>query len=140
MTKKVTRTKPAPVAVEKAPKSRTLYMLTNVARPVAGKRLFAHTAAALATLGLAVPSRPVVNRAAVVTLMGHRAVSYHLSQKNFEAVGDGIRLTKSGMTTLAERETDKGMVAAFANLFKSGKPSAEIGVTARQIAGVSVAL
>lgn len=136
--KKVTRTtKPA---VKAEPKARTLYTLTNIARPVAGARLFAHTAAALSTLGLLGEKRPVVNRAAVVTLMGHRAVSYHLSQKNFEAVDDGIRLTKAGAATLGERETNKTMVSAFIALFKSGKTDPSIGVTAKQVAGVSVAL
>lgn len=138
-TKKVVRTRP--VAAKASPvRSKTLYTLTDIARPVAGNRLFAHTAAALTTLGMLSDQRPVVRRAAVISIMGPRAVSYHLNQKNFEAVGDGIRLTKSGLSTIREREADKGMVQKFIALFKNGKADKDIGVSSSQIAGVSVAL
>lgn len=138
--KKVSRTRPVAAVKAEPVRTKTLYTLTDIARPVAGNRLFAHTAAALTTLGMLSNDRPVVRRAAVVSVMGPRAVSYHLSQKNFEAVGDGIRLSKKGLAMVAERETDKGMIAAFVSLFKTGKPNKDIGVSASQIAGVNVAL
>lgn len=138
--KKVSRARPVAAKAAAPVRTKTLYTLTDIARPVAGNRLFAHTAAALATLGMLAKDRPVVRRAAAVSIMGPRAVSYHLSQKNFEAVGDGIRLTKSGLSMVEERETDKGMVSKFVALFKSGKPNKDIGVSQAQIAGVNVAL
>lgn len=136
--KRITRSKPT--ATPAPVRTKTLYTLTDIARPVAGNRLFAHTAAALTTLGMLSKDTPVVRRAAVISIMGPRAVAYHLSEKNFVAEGDGIRLSKKGLEKIGERETDKGMVQKFMALFKTGKADKDIGVSASQIAGVSVAL
>jgi hypothetical protein len=121
--------------------TRTLHILTDTARPVAGTRLFAHTQAALRLLGMATPKRQPVRRAAVTTVMGSRAVSYHLSQKNFEVTGDNsIRLTARGLKTITEREVEKSMVEKFVALFSKGKADSTIGVTKSNIAVANVAV
>lgn len=129
-------------AVTKVSKAKAikLHILTDSVRPKAGTKLFAHTMAAMAVLGLFTAARPVVRRAAVTTLMGSRAISYHLAEKNFETVGDGIRLTKSGLKAFSERAVSKTLVAKFAAFFKSGKLDKEIGAAKTDVAVAQVSV
>jgi hypothetical protein len=111
-----------------------IYSLDETTRPVAGRLLFAHTHAALTVLGLLDASRPAVGKSQVLTLMGQRAVSYHLKQGNIE---DGpnrtIRLSVLGLNSfkrrIAENKIDTTAASAYQAAFLDGTPDKAIGIT-----------
>lgn len=100
-----------------APKGATLHVATDTARPDVGKLLAAHTHAALTVLGMLQPARPSANRAAVSTVMGARAVKYHVGKGNFEVTESGIRLTSAGYSSMTARVADGKVDVASANAF-----------------------
>jgi hypothetical protein len=136
----------APVAVkEKAAAPikaavRNLYIITDIARPQSGPRLFAHTYAALHTLGMFGKDRPAVLRSAVQSFVGATAIKYHVRTKGtMVEQGDRIRLTEPGVTFFKSREFDPKVAAGFEALFKSGTPDGA-GVRKEHIVPVSVAV
>lgn len=152
-------TKPAPKATAKAvakapqkapvrsaPASKTskaavrqLYMLTDAARPSKGTMLYAHTHAAFDALGMLKESRPSVLRSTVQTLIGQRALRYHLQdRKNLEAVdAERVRMTPAGVAFFRDRlstgRVSKPTADAFYNVFVNGKADAKIHVKQTQI-------
>lgn len=119
--------KPAAPAVElvsrTAAKGQSLYVISDAARPGFGKALFAHTHAALTVAGMLAPSRPAVPRNMVTTIMGQRAVNYHVAQGNFEDAADhGIRLSSAGYSTFRDRASrlDAKLANGFVGLFLDG--------------------
>lgn len=108
-----------------AAKGAQLYVATDTARPAVGKLLAAHTHAALTVLGMLQPSRPASSRAAVSTIMGARAVKYHMGEGNFEDTADnGLRLSSAGYSKLQERvhggKIDVAQANAFMDMFLDG--------------------
>lgn len=131
----------AKATVQQEGKGRTIHILTDDARPAAGTNLFAHTHAALKVVGALVPSRPAVRRSALVTLMGPRAVSYHVTQKNLEVMSGGkVRLTAGGFRSITERKVEAALVAKFVALFTKGAADKSLGIGKGDIATASVTL
>jgi len=105
----------------------------NNARPARGSRLFAHTHAALTLIGMLTPARPAVPEGAVATIMGTRAIKYHLAEGNFESTKDnGLRLTSQGLGKFVDRaqsgKIDGKLANGFMDVFTTGKASADAGV------------
>ena len=108
-----------------AAKGAQLYVATDSARPAVGKVLAAHTHAALTVLGMLQPSRPASSRSAVSTVIGARAVKYHMGEGNFEDTADnGLRLSSAGYSKLqarvSEGKIDVGAANAFMDMFLDG--------------------
>ena len=105
-------------------------------RPQSGKRLYAHTHAALALFGMLDASTPEAPRAAVLAFLGDTAVSYHTRERNFVDGKDGmIRLTPAGrnkfLNRVASGQVDTKMAMAFQSLFIDGKADPSLAVPAR---------
>lgn len=138
--------KPSPVAfVEKQakPGASIFAIAENGARPQSGSRLYAHTHAVLAILGMLSPQRPAVPQAIIRTVMGQTALKYHLSKGNFEEAADHkVRLSSEGLTVFRERQTtgkvDNKAANAFVDLFLTGKASADTGVAQANVFQVSL--
>ncbi len=108
-----------------AAKGAQLYVVTDSARPAVGKLLAAHTHAALTVLGMLQPSRPAASRSAVSTILGARAVKYHVGEGNFEDTSDnGLRLSSAGYGKLqarvAEGKIDVPTANSFMDMFLDG--------------------
>lgn len=119
------KTVETPLVSRQAKKGQTLFALVETARPVAGRALFAHTHAALTVTGMLQSSCPAIPQSVVYTLMGNRAISYHLKQGNFEQAKDhGIRLTTSGLNKFrgraAEGHIDAKMANGYVGMFLDG--------------------
>lgn len=113
-----------------ATKGQTLHVLSDSARPAAGRALFAHTHAALTVTGMLNPQRPAVPRNLVTTVLGQRAVNYHVAQGNFETTADhGIRLSATGYSGFRERADSGKVDAALANDFQGMLLDGEPGKT-----------
>lgn len=115
---------------------KTVHVLSEETRPVSGKKLYAHTHAALTILGMlgggAAPKK------AVLTVMGQRAVSYHLAQGNFESAPDhGIRLSTLGANFFKNRfiegKVDVQTANAYTTLFLDGTIDDVLGVNAGNV-------
>lgn len=110
---------------------KTVHVLSEETRPVSGSKLFAHTHAALTILGLL--NGEAAPKKSLLTVMGQRAVSYHLKQGNFEsAPNNAIRLTTLGGNFFKNRYLDNKIDVKLANgfteLFLDGKIDAALGV------------
>jgi|PlaIllAssembly_1097288.scaffolds.fasta_scaffold04731_5 hypothetical protein len=122
-----TAAKPAPVVAKAKAAApiktavRNLHIITDIARPQSGPRLFAHTFAALNTLGMFGKDRPAVLRSAVQSFVGATAIKYHVRTKGtMVEQGDRLRLTEPGVTFFKSREFDTKLAAGYEALFKSG--------------------
>jgi hypothetical protein len=107
-------------------KGATVHVVGETARPNAGKALFAHTNAVLTALGMLQPERPSVAKAAVLTLLGPRAVAHHLSAQHMERTGEDegeLRLTRKGFLRFQERQDliDVDMANSYLDLILDGK-------------------
>lgn len=101
-------------------------VLSVVARPSSGAKLYSHTHAALTILGMFSDGRPAVPKAAVITLIGQRAVDYHSKELNFEAAADQkIRLSITGMNEFKNRlssgRANPALANAYTDMFLDGK-------------------
>lgn len=136
----VKQSKPAPAKEQKpavptvqinsrrATKGQPVFVIDDAARPGAGRSLYAHTRAALTVTGLLQPSRPAVAKNSVLTLMGQRAVNYHLKQGNFEDAADRtLRLSSAGFNLFSTRAVDGKLTNAYIDMFLDGK-TADTGV------------
>lgn len=146
--KAVQKAAPAPAAVEAKAAPRTamkevvksLHILTDIARPQSGPRLFAHTVAALNVLGMFGKGHPGVRRAALQAMIGSTAVAYHLKKKGtMVEQGERIALTEFGAGFFPSRTFDKAEREGFEKLFKTGDGSA-VKVRKEHIVPVSLAL
>jgi uncharacterized protein YpmB len=107
----------------------TVYALRLGKRPSNGVRMFAHTHAALAFLGMLGDSRPAVPEAQLVAFLGQTAVTYHKAQHNLEsAPNQGIRLAQG--SKLLARAIDGKLANGFLSVFQTGKPNPDAGVDA----------
>lgn len=142
-TKVVKTAKPTSVESQKSKVKeavRKLHLITDIARPQSGPRLYAHTFAALGVLGMLSKDRPAVRRSAVQSLLGGTAVRYHTSVKgNMVADGDRLRLTADGLTFFTGRKGDPDAVKGFDKLFRTGDGSAA-GIKPTHIVPASVAI
>jgi hypothetical protein len=126
--------KPVVAFVPKVPApGKPVHVVRDGPRPTSGARLYAHTKAALHLLGL------MDNKAApmknVLTVMGQRAVSYHLKENNFVSAPDGkLKLSPAGLSKFRERTVDNDIANAFMTMFVTGKvDSAKLGLTADSV-------
>lgn len=147
------RTKAEPKAAAKAPAVakekaaapikvavRNLFIITDIARPQSGPRLFAHTYAALHALGMFSKDRPAVLRSAVQSFVGATAIKYHTRVKGtMVEQGDRIRLTEPGVAFFKSREFDPKVAAGFEALFKTGNAEGT-GIRKEHVVPVSVAV
>lgn len=116
--------------VRLAPKGKPIFALDEISRPRSGRLLLAHTHAALSVLGLMAEARPAVPKGSLLTLIGARAVKYHLSSDNLEDAPDGgIRLTLKGYNTFKTRSVDATAAMAFQAAFLDGKADPSINVS-----------
>ncbi len=116
-------------------KGQPIYMLDDKSRPVSGRLLLAHTHAALTILGLLDAARPVVKKSQLLTLIGQRAVNYHLTKDNIETAPDhGVRLSTLGYNVFNDRmksgKIDTEAAMLFQSAFLDGKPDGKINVKA----------
>lgn len=103
-----------------AKKGQVIHVIAEAARPGGGRALFAHTHAALQIMGLLDVARPAVPQASLLTVMGQRAITYHLKERNFEAAPDhGIRLSSIGLTKFRDRAANGHVDGKLANGFMS---------------------
>lgn len=114
-------------------KGTPIYQLDDISRPVSGRLLLAHTHAALSVLGLLDGKRPAVNKNQLLSLVGQRAVNYHLSKGNLEAAPDhGVRLSVLGYNVFNSRvsanKIDTEAATAFQSAFLDGVADSKIGI------------
>ena len=114
-------------------KGAPIYALDDVSRPGSGRLLLAHTHAALTVLGLLDAKRPAAKKAQLLTLIGQRAVNYHLGNGNFEAAPDhGVRLSILGLNSfnarVAASKIDTEAATAYQAAFLDGKPDGKVGI------------
>lgn len=102
------------------------YAIEDFARPQAGAALAAHTAAFLALSGMS--DGKAYPRAMATKVIGPRAISYHLGNKNFELTEDGLALTAKGINAMSARTIDAEKFAAFSEFFKTGELNDAINV------------
>ncbi len=124
--KSVTPTKPR---TRVAAAQSTYYSLVEGARPVAGERLHSHTQAVFEFMGL---TKKAWSRPKLETLMGKRAVSYHIGQENMAGDEEKVSLTPKGSGHFGKRLTaktyDAGLTAAFLAAIQSGTESTKYGI------------
>lgn len=111
-----------PRARVKAPK---FFVISTIARPAAGKRLFAHTHAALLFSGL------LHGKAAphdmMVRIVGPNTMGYHEEEGRIRVSDDGrsVRLTAAGKEFFLDRaeqkKLDPALIDAFVELFSTGR-------------------
>ncbi len=114
-------------------KGKAIFSLDDISRPASGRLLLAHTHAALSILGLLAANRPAASKSQLLTLIGQRAVNYHLSKGNLEAAPDhGIRLSVLGFNTFQSRvsasKIDTEAATAYQSAFLDGKPDPKVNV------------
>lgn len=102
------------------------YAIEDFARPQAGAALAAHTAAFLALSGM--NDGKACPRALATKVIGPRAISYHIGNKNFEVTEEGIALTAKGINAMNARTIDAEKFAAFSEFFKNGALNESINV------------
>ncbi len=119
---------------------KNLHIITDIARPQSGPRLFAHTIAAMTVLGMFDKSRPAVMRSALQAMIGATAVRYHAKTKgNLLEEGDRVRLTEPGVGFFRARKFDVAEEQGFEKLFLKGD-GADVKVRAQHIVPVSLAV
>lgn len=123
----------------------TLHLLAESGgRPTQGRALFAHTHAALTILGLLSSSRPAIPKGHLLTVMGQRAVTYHLKQVNFEETANNrVRLTTAGYNAFTNRakegKVDTNMANGFVSLFLDGTIASDLPIRAANVFKTSLA-
>lgn len=117
---KRTASKPAPVKTE------IRYAIQDFARPRAGAALIAHTAAFLELSGLS--DGKALPKAQAVRIIGARAVQYHTDNGNFQQTPEGLKLTEKGEFFFISRAADPELMAAFREVFTTGKINATANV------------
>lgn len=119
-----------------------LYVLLQGARPTSGPRLWSHTQAAMEVLGMA--SGLPVKKNALVSVIGQRAVGYHIDLANFEEKGHNVSLTPTGKKVFSMRTTEKKydekQTAAFKAMFLKGKESTEYSIHSGNLVQVGLTL
>ncbi len=142
---KVEQKAPAAAKAETASKPKLFYVLADIARPVSGSLLFAHTLAAMHVLGMLGDKRPAVRTAALQAFVGSRAIRYHsVTKDNFAVEGDKVRLSPAGQSFFAARNAD-GKVAkadfeAFVQIFTKGTVPKDFAVKASNIVPAPLSL
>lgn len=116
-----TAAKPAAKTAAKAKAPAITTLIADYARPVAGNRLAAFTAAWLQLSGL--KDGKAVQRATLVKIAGPRAIQYHTSNGNFETTPDGLKLTTKGQNAFGARSIDPEMLKAYSEALATGKQS-----------------
>ena len=137
-TKPVTRTR-TPSKVTAAVKA--LFILTDLARPQRGPRLFAHTMAALTVLGMVRKNRPLVPTSALQSFVGSSAIAYHTKTKGtLVEVGEKIQLTEFGLGYFPSRSMKLAEVEGFQSVMTTGQPNEACGIRKEQIVAAGFTL
>ncbi len=134
-TKTVAKTATKPAARAKAaakPKFLSVFVLADIARPVSGERLYAHTFAAFSLLGM-LKQGASANVESLTKLVGETAVKYHSNTKqNLKVEGDRIGLTNEGAQFFADRfssgRCSQDTAQKFLSALKTGNEDLTIGV------------
>jgi hypothetical protein len=137
--------KVTPVKAKAASAPLNLFALKEDARPTGGTTLYAHTYAAVESLGMLGKTQVSVPMSTVSALIGANAVKYHVKQGNMQSLPDGkVRVTAEGRKFFAERvasgriKTDE--LDYFRKALKEGTPSRSLGITAKQLVKVSLSM
>lgn len=122
-----------PFVARKYVKGQPIYSLDDASRPASGRLLLAHTHAALSVLGLLDAKRPATKKSQLLTLIGQRAVNYHVGNGNLEAAPDfGIRLSILGYNSfnarVAANKIDGAAAMAYQAAFLDGVADSKIGI------------
>lgn len=135
--KSVKTTKAAGTKRVAKPKMQSVFVLSEIARPVSGGRLYAHTFAAFTLLGMLKEGHkaPV---ASLQKIVGPRAIKYHSKEKhNLALDGESVSLTADGAQFFAARFRDgrcrQEDATKFLSVLKTGVEDASIGVKASHI-------
>lgn len=122
----VTKTRAARKTTTKViakPAPKIAYVLHDYARPVAGARLAAHTAAFLTLSGMA--SGAPCPSATAIKVIGPTAVKYHRLNGNWESTAEGLKLTAKGVASFASRGApDPELFAAYQDVLVNGTVNA----------------
>lgn len=111
-----------------------VHVIAEGSRPVAGARLAAHTHAALVVLGMLNESQGEATYRDALSVLGSKAVRYHLKEHNMELVANGmIRLTKVGLSKFASRVVDNALANRFVAMFLDGKVDSALGVNSSHV-------
>lgn len=104
------------------------YAVQDFARPVAGSRLAAHTAAFLSASGMI--GGGAFPKAQAAKIIGARAVQYHTSKGNFVQTAEGLKLTDKGVDFFVLRpvQVDQEALAAYESFFANGQPNESVGI------------
>lgn len=95
------------------------HVLHDYARPSAGSRLAAHTAAFLKLSGMA--DGKACPGATALKVIGPTAVKYHRLIGNWESTKDGLKLAEKGRAFFAARgEPDLELLAAYVEVLSTG--------------------
>lgn len=99
------------------------HVIQDYARPAAGRRLFAFTAAWLELTGLNDGAH--VEKKKLVKIAGETAISYHTKKGNFSVEKDGLALTAKGHNFFGDRksknEYDPKIVEVYSEIMTSGQ-------------------
>ena len=119
-----------------------LFVLLQGARPTSGPRLWSHTQAAFEVLGM--DKGMPVNKNALVSVIGQRAVGYHIELSNFEEKGSKVALSDIGKKNFALRTADKRydqkQTDAFTAMFLKGKESSDYSIRKDNLVPVGLTL
>jgi len=96
-------------------------------RPTAGERLAAHTAVFLEHSGLF--AGKAIPKAKAHTVIGARAIKWHMDQGNFHYTAQGLALTELGKAAFAKRAINDEYKAAYTAVLVEGKIHDGAGVT-----------
>lgn len=111
-----------------------LHVIAEGSRPVAGARLAAHTHAALNVLGMMNDTRESASYRDALSVMGAKAVRFHLKEHNFELHGESmLRLTAVGLSKFKSRVIDMALANRFVSMFIDGTVDSALGVNAGHV-------
>ena len=113
--------KPAP-----APTGLRFY-IADAFRPTAGERLAAHTAVFLEHSGLFAGKAIPKDKAR--TVIGARAIKWHMDAGNFCYTSQGLALTELGKAAFGKRVINDEYKAAYVAILVEGKTHEGVGVT-----------
>lgn len=98
------------------------YCMMQGYRPGSGSALFAHTAAALALLGMDKGKR--IPRSTLTRILGETAVKHHTNSTGFfEQDSNGVAVSSMGRDAFAMRSINPELLAGFMDILTTGKTS-----------------
>lgn len=118
---------PAPAPQETKVETGLRFYIADAFRPTAGERLAAHTAVFLEHSGLFAGKAIPKDKAR--TVIGARAIKWHMDAGNFCYTSQGLALTELGKAAFGKRVINDEYKAAYVAILVEGKTHEGVGVT-----------